>query len=300
MATSGRGKATTHSQRLAILQWLDTPANFRLVTGGTLAGPVVSGKKLKKTDAYNQLAAFINRTLKYTDPSEMWDQKIAKVLYESLVKTYESTRDKKNDPRGEKCLTDAEIAKGMTIDMKLDEMCPYYQRWDNLYGGRQNVDPTHTMEGGIDPSGDDGTYTAGVLENFEENDDDTYGETEPEEFVHISIPDDPGELSEDVERMVPGSSESTEPCLPSYAAPRRPNSSFPLSVNPVLRQLSASVASETPAGEQLTDKRKGDFGSTYSSMKSREIDLTSKDKNIKLEIQAQRLEFRIGSQNCRG
>ena len=98
MATTGRGKATSYPQRSAILEWLETPANFRLITGGTQAGPVVAGKKLKKTDAYNQLAAFINRTLKYTDPSEMWDQKIAKVRYDYLVKTYNTTRDKLKDP----------------------------------------------------------------------------------------------------------------------------------------------------------------------------------------------------------
>ena len=119
MATTGRGKATSYPQRSAILEWLETTANFRLITGGTQAGPVVLKKKFKKTDAYNQLAAFINRTLKYPDPLEMWDQKIAKVRYDYLVKTYNTTRDKLKDPGGKKfALSEAELAKGKTIDMK--------------------------------------------------------------------------------------------------------------------------------------------------------------------------------------
>ena len=91
MATTGRGKATSYPQCSAILEWLETPANFRLITGGTPAGPVVAGKNLKKIDAYNRLAAFINRTLTYTDPLEMRDQKIAEVRYDSLVKTFKTT-----------------------------------------------------------------------------------------------------------------------------------------------------------------------------------------------------------------
>ena len=110
MATTGRGKATSYPQRSAILEWLETTANFRLITGGTQAGPVVLKKKFKKTDAYNQLAAFINRTLKYPDPLEMWDQKIAKVRYDSLVKAYKTTRDKLKDRSGEKiALSEAEL-----------------------------------------------------------------------------------------------------------------------------------------------------------------------------------------------
>lgn len=291
MATTGRGKATSYPQRSAILEWLENPVNFRLITGGTQPGPVVAGKKLKKSDAYNQLAAFVNRTLKYTDPTEMWDQKIAKIRYESLVKTYKTTRDKYQDPSGKKfALTDAEISKGKTIDIKLNELCPFYQRWDSLFGGRQNVNPAHTFEGGVATSEDDATYSAGEYEDIEENDDDTYGEVEQEEIVHLSIPDDVIETNEDVERIVPVSSEASE-LRSSATVSRRSNASIPLSVNPVLRQLSAAVAAETPSGGKLTEKRKGDFGATYSTMKSKEIDLISKDRNRELEIKAQRLEL---------
>ena len=294
MASSGRGKATTWQQRSIILEWLEIPSNFRLITGGTQPGPVIAGKKLKKSDAYNQLAAFVNEKLGYSDPSEKWDQKIAKIRYESLVKTYKTTRDKYQDPGGKKfALTDVEISKGKTIDTKLNEMCPYYHRWDSLFGGRQNVNPAHTFEGGIAGSEDDATYSMDYDNVGECSDDDTLDDREPEELIHLTIAGEEEETNEDVDRIVPVSSDSAEPQVsrPTTTVSRKSTAPIPLTINPVLRQLSATVAAETPSGGKLTDKRKGDFGATYSTMKSKELDLISKDKNRELEIAAQRLEL---------
>ena len=60
------------------------------------------------------------------------------------------------DPGGKKfALTDKEIELGKTIDTKLNELCPYFNRWRSPeclspYGGRQNVCPTDLVEGGLD------------------------------------------------------------------------------------------------------------------------------------------------------
>ena len=44
---------TSNAQRLAIVDWLEIPANFRLITGSAgINTAVVAGKKLKKSDAY--------------------------------------------------------------------------------------------------------------------------------------------------------------------------------------------------------------------------------------------------------
>ena len=44
---------TSNAQRLAIVDWLEIPANFRLITGSAgMNTAVVAGKKLKKSDAY--------------------------------------------------------------------------------------------------------------------------------------------------------------------------------------------------------------------------------------------------------
>lgn len=145
----GRGSQTTWSQLSAILEWLEISSNFKLITGGASQNHVVAGSKLKKTDAYRDLANFINAKLGYTRPCELWDAKKAKSRYEAQLKKYKDVKREFGNPSGPKfCLTEAEMASGMTIDSKRDKACPQFQRWDNLFGSRQNISPYSTMEPG--------------------------------------------------------------------------------------------------------------------------------------------------------
>ena len=56
---SGRGAKITWGQRLAMIEWLEVEANFKLITGGAATGPVVASKKLTKTAAFDSLAALL-------------------------------------------------------------------------------------------------------------------------------------------------------------------------------------------------------------------------------------------------
>ena len=78
----------TWQLRAAVLEWLEVPANFKLITGGTKEGSVVAGKKLKKSDGYASLADFINAKMGFSAAPDLWDQKVAKARYESMLKTY--------------------------------------------------------------------------------------------------------------------------------------------------------------------------------------------------------------------
>ena len=73
----------TWQLRAAVLERLEVPANFKLITGGTKEGPVVAGKKLKKSDGYASLADFINAKMRFSAAPDLWDQKVAKARYES-------------------------------------------------------------------------------------------------------------------------------------------------------------------------------------------------------------------------
>ena len=106
----------TWQLRAAVLEWLEVPATFKLITGGK-EGPVVAGKKLKKSDGYASLANFINAVMGFSAAPDLWDQKVAKARYESLLKTYKANREKYQDPGGKKfALTDKEIELGKTIE----------------------------------------------------------------------------------------------------------------------------------------------------------------------------------------
>ena len=58
---------TSNAVRESIIQWLQQPENFLLITGAAgFSSPVVSGTKLKKKDAYDSLAHFVNEKHKTT------------------------------------------------------------------------------------------------------------------------------------------------------------------------------------------------------------------------------------------
>ena len=59
----GRGSQTTWNQANAMFEWLEIPADFKLITGG-------AATKVKKTDAYRDLAHAVNVRLGLSRPSE--------------------------------------------------------------------------------------------------------------------------------------------------------------------------------------------------------------------------------------
>ena len=123
----GRGTQTTWSQANAILEWLEIPANFKLITGGASQNQVISGSKLKKSDAYRDLAQAVNKRFGYSRPSEIWDAKRAKGRFEAQLKKYKDLKRDLNDKTGPKfCLTESELKAGMTIETKRDRIFPQY------------------------------------------------------------------------------------------------------------------------------------------------------------------------------
>jgi len=103
--------------------------------------PVVVGKKLKKSDAYIQLATHINVITKAE-----WTAKTAKSRYDSYIKIYKSTkRDTLKTGWG---LTEDDVAAGIaTIPQKLEKLCPFSSKLDILFGERQNVNPSSVFDG---------------------------------------------------------------------------------------------------------------------------------------------------------
>ena len=88
-----RGGKTTWSQLAAIVTWLEVTANFNLVNGkatATTAGIMKgcrSGKKLKQSDGFKQLAEFVNERC-----GTHWDGKTAGARYKEYKKKYKKTK----------------------------------------------------------------------------------------------------------------------------------------------------------------------------------------------------------------
>ena len=96
-----------------MLDWLEVPENFRLITGGAQqhAKGVQAGLKLKKVDAYKQLGDYINAKF-----HTKWDVKNSQARFRALFKKYRETRKAYKDVTGKKfALTAQKIKQGFTV-----------------------------------------------------------------------------------------------------------------------------------------------------------------------------------------
>lgn len=131
----GRGKNTTDAERLAIIHWLKSSSNFDLIVGNAAKGPVVAGAKLKKTDAYQDLAQTVNRAC-----GSEWTKAIAKSRYEAYYKLYKETKWKST--RTGFGVTEEDRQVGInTVEDKLNHECRFYDEMDALFGERRNLVP---------------------------------------------------------------------------------------------------------------------------------------------------------------
>ncbi|ETO86030.1 hypothetical protein F444_00387 [Phytophthora nicotianae P1976] len=118
--TFQRGKRkyshTTVAQRQCLLEWLELPGNFELLTkpvsaklieASNAASSSPPAKRVKKMDGYRSLAQYMNRVA-LTD----WSEKTARSRYESFMAAYRKA--KRQSPP--------------------DQLKPLYQRVDTLFG----------------------------------------------------------------------------------------------------------------------------------------------------------------------
>ena len=140
-STALRGAKTTLSQQLAMLEWLEEEINFKWITGDTAKGPavVLTKRGPSKVAAFNSLAVAVNQK----NGSE-WTSKVAAVRYRVWIKKYRQQRAAFESVQEEKfCLTVEELSIGLTLDAKKEKIFRYFKRLDNLFGVRQNYNPTH-------------------------------------------------------------------------------------------------------------------------------------------------------------
>jgi hypothetical protein len=143
----GRGEATTNQQKLHIILWLEEPRNFDLITGNAVSNlsSVVAGAKLTKKCGYESLRDYVNHACSGTN----WTWQIASARYKAYIKVYtEVARLIACDGGSKFCVGDETDRRlGIkTLAQKKEHLCAYFTRLDQLFGGRQNVFPSHSME----------------------------------------------------------------------------------------------------------------------------------------------------------
>ncbi|KAJ1560061.1 hypothetical protein HK096_010165 [Nowakowskiella sp. JEL0078] len=137
-STSGH---TLNAQCAVMINWLNVIGNFQLITRSAgMTTAVVLGKKLRKIDAYKLLAAHINETV-----SSDWSLGMVKNRYSEYLKVYkEAKRDSLKSGFG---LTEIDFNNGITtIAGKMNSMCPYWEKMDQLFGQCQNMNPASVLD----------------------------------------------------------------------------------------------------------------------------------------------------------
>ena len=124
---TSRTQSSTPAIQETIVRWLQIKENFRLITGSAgFDAPVVAGKKLKKKDAYASLAETINErngtefTGKHAEAKYLW-----------LLGKFKKAK---------------ELSKTEDDLEKLQKVCSFYKELDELYGQRQNINPSNIFE----------------------------------------------------------------------------------------------------------------------------------------------------------
>lgn len=120
---------TSEAQRLCMLEWLEQPRNFQLMTekASTVVLTSASGKKLKKADGYRSLMRHVN-----LHTHAQWSIDVTRSRYESFIATFKKTQKLATQSDFE--VTANDRVRGITdLSQKLNAMCLFYDRIDALF-----------------------------------------------------------------------------------------------------------------------------------------------------------------------
>jgi hypothetical protein len=228
---------------------------------------VVAGVKLTKESAYGELAIYVNQRC-----GTNWDKKQAESRYKAYLKCFKETKRKYLNPCGEKyCISEADRAKKITtIEDKLNADCPYYARMDQLFGERQNVQPSYIMEPGIivTPSGCNVNGEDDELSIVEGEE----SEDEAENRSNSGSQDQISSVSSDFSPvMTPTPAVAAAPPKPAEPKKRPLVTHMP---DDLVSKCAASAASNEDKVSVLKRQKK-DLVSSYTEAKSKELDLLS-------------------------
>jgi hypothetical protein len=234
------GAKTSWYQSIAMIEWLEIPANFRLITGAAQkdVGRHLAGAKLTKTAAYADLATYVNQKC-----GTNWTKDQAGARFKAMLKNYKTTRTKYFDVSGAKyCLTADELAQGMTIEKKLEADCVGFRRMDQLFGGRQNIQPTIVQEPDDSDSDDDDIFQETASLDSGSGDDDSQADKAQVDVTQLE-----GSQLDETQGII------TE-LLQSQQASLSSSSSSSLSLQSSLLTTSGSATSSS--GKKLTSASK--------------------------------------------
>ncbi|CAM6099537.1 unnamed protein product [Calypogeia fissa] len=125
-----------------MVSFLEIPEKFQAITGGGRCTKV-GGKYQSKAVVMRQFhAALVHRGF----PKDISPPNFNK-RFQRYVARYKEAREFKTQSGGG--MTEDELAVGMTLEEKLNKLCPHFERMHEIYGGRPNVRPDLEADVGV-------------------------------------------------------------------------------------------------------------------------------------------------------
>lgn len=113
-----------------MIKWLEIEENRNILDGKQAGGAPHSGKGITKTEGFNRLANHINNTCgtNYNGTQMQGKFTYYKGKYIKVVAFQSSTCSGEG-------VTELDRMNGITtIKAKLNSLCPFYEKWEELYG----------------------------------------------------------------------------------------------------------------------------------------------------------------------
>ncbi|OWZ23969.1 hypothetical protein PHMEG_0001103 [Phytophthora megakarya] len=129
-----------------IVTWMEVKANFAAIhgTGSRLA---IGGKpKIKTIDVFTALATHL---IRQTENEALRGAGLTGRNMQQRWSTYKSRfkrTNKKHHTETGLGISRRDLARGMSIPQKLEQMCPLYSRMQVLFGEKANITPSDTVE----------------------------------------------------------------------------------------------------------------------------------------------------------
>ncbi|OWZ09376.1 hypothetical protein PHMEG_00017928 [Phytophthora megakarya] len=131
-----------------LVTWMEIEENF-VAAHGTGEKTPVSGKSLKtKTQAFNELAAYLNTHTKNANLPPITGQGMQQRWRTYKTKKFVPTLKKSRTETG-LGMTKKEMRQGLSIQAKLDKLCPHFARMEKLFAAKANVQASATVELGV-------------------------------------------------------------------------------------------------------------------------------------------------------
>ncbi|CAM6089587.1 unnamed protein product [Calypogeia fissa] len=125
-----------------MVSYLEVPENFAAITGGWKKTKV-GAKHQKRAVVMKQFHVAISE---FGFPKDISIPNFTKRYQRYVARYKEAQLWRVQTGRG---LTEEEIANGVTIDEKLNKLCPHFHRMDEIFGARPNVAPEIEADVGV-------------------------------------------------------------------------------------------------------------------------------------------------------